>query len=195
MDKNEISFFVSAKTKPMADTNIKIIEELKAFLTIINSNSDLKVVFTEHPTDFTRKRKLTFERTILLILNMLKKSLSIEINDFFELVDDNVHCTKSAFSIQRKKLNASFFEHWNKLLVACFYHYYEEKVKKWKGFLLIAVDGSTSNLVKKEEVMSYFGVQVNQHVKIPMARIIKFYGVLHHLHWIIAIRQSRKIYY
>ena len=167
-----------AKTNPMVDTNIKIIEELKAYLMIIKSEIDLKVIFTENPTDFTRESKLNFECTIYLIMNMLKRSLSVEINDFFGLIAPNIKYTKAAFCLQRKKLNPLFFEFWNKLFVDSFYRHYGENVKKWKDLLLIAIDGSTTNLVNSAEVISHFGTQSNQFTKVPLARIIKYYDVL-----------------
>jgi len=47
----------------MVDTNIKIIGELKEFLNIINSNPKIKELFTEKSSNFSRNRKLTFNRT------------------------------------------------------------------------------------------------------------------------------------
>jgi hypothetical protein len=163
----------------MVEANIKIIEELKEFLRIINVDSELRELFTNKASDFTRNRKLTYNRTVFLIINMLKKSLSIEIQDFFEnCIPDKLSCTKSALSIQRKKLKPLFFEVWNGLLVDCFYNYYGDKIKKWNGFLLIAVDGSTINLVDKEQVKNHFGTHGNHLGEVPMAGIMKFYDVL-----------------
>jgi hypothetical protein len=71
---------------------------------------------------------------------MPKRSLAIEVREFFEQIEnESITCSKAAFTIQRKKLKSSFFEVWNKLLIDCFYHYYEENVKKWNNFLLIGV--------------------------------------------------------
>lgn len=163
----------------MIDANIKIIGELKEFLNVISSKPELKELFTGKPSDFSRNRKLTFDRTIFLIINMLKRSLAIEVREFFELIgNENISCSKAAFTIQRKKLKSSFFELWNKLLVDCFYNYYEENVKKWNNFLLIGVDGSTAYLFNKQEVKNYFGVQENQFTQTPIARVMKFYDVL-----------------
>ena len=166
----------------MVEANIKIVEELKEFLRIINTDSDLRKLFTNNATDFTRNRKLTYNRTVFMIINLLKQSLSIEIQNFFEhCISESLSCTKSALSIQRKKLKPLFFEVWNRLLVDCFYNYYGDKVKKWNGFLLIAVDGSTINLVDKEEVKNYFGTHGNHLKEVPMAGIMKFYDVLNRI--------------
>ena len=64
----------------MIDANINIIEDLKSFI----QESKNSRIFINGKKSFTKKRKLTFECTVLLIINMLKRSLSIEINEFFE---------------------------------------------------------------------------------------------------------------
>lgn len=163
----------------MVESNIKIIEELKEVLNIINTDLEIKKKFTESETDFTRDRKLTFNRTVFLIINMLKRSLAIEVQEFFEKgIDSPINCTKVALTIQRKKIKSSFFEVLNKQFTNSFYHFYGENVKKWKGFLVIAIDGSTACLFNKESVIAHFGCGKNQFTQTPLARVIKYYDVL-----------------
>lgn len=166
----------------MVAVNLKIIEELKSFLKLILSHTDLKEVCFERKQDFSRRRKLGFPETLLFMVNMIKRSLKIEIQDFLEYgLEHKISYTKMAFVLQRKKIKSVFFEVWNQLLVDCFYHYYQENLKKWNGFLLIAVDGSTAFLLDKPKVRDYFGVQKNQYLEVPMARIMKFYDVLNNI--------------
>lgn len=163
----------------MVEANIKIIQTLKEFLKMISTDSELKNCFVEKPTDFVRERKLTYERTIFLLINMLKRSISIELEDFFQTcISSTMSCTKSAFTLQRKKLKPKFFQVWNDLLVLCFYDLYGNAVKKWNGFILIAVDGSTLNLMNKEAVIAHFGTHGNHFAQVPMAGVLKFYDVL-----------------
>lgn len=163
----------------MVETNIKIITDLKAFLQLSYTDTDLKSCFVEKRTDFVRDRILTYQRTIFIVLNMLKKSISIELENFFEnCISGNCICTKSAFTLQRKKLKPLFFRVWNDLLVLCFYNYYESTLKKWNDFILIAVDGSTANLMNKESVKLHFETHGNHFSEVPMAGIMKFYDVL-----------------
>jgi len=163
----------------MVESNIKIIEELKEVLNIINTDSEIKKKFTESETDFTRDRKLTFNRTVFLIINILKRSLAIEVQEFFEKgIDSSINCTKAALTIQRKKIKSSFFEVLNKQFTNSFYHFYGENLKKWKGFLVIAIDGSTTCLFNKESVIAHFGCAKNQFTQTPLARVIKYYDVL-----------------
>lgn len=98
----------------MVAANVRIIEELKYFLEAVSKDPSLRKLVTETEKDFTRDRKLPLERIVGLIINMPKRSLSIEIQEFFEsLENDLAHCTKGAFCSQRSKLKALFFEVWN----------------------------------------------------------------------------------
>ncbi len=161
----------------MVHANLKIISELKLVLEEITTNKALLSLFISDPVDFSRKRKLTMQRLIGIIINMPKRSLSVELKDFFEILD-MAPVTKGGFSLQRSKLLPIFFQVWNKWLVKSFYSHYHSKINRWKGFRLLAVDGSTAYLVKKPEIVDYFGTQNNQHSNIPMARVLQAYDLL-----------------
>jgi hypothetical protein len=159
--------------------NLNIINELNLFLDEISKDEHLRELVVSSKQDFSRKRKLSMERVVGLIVNLPKRSLSIEIQEFFETLSmGSKGCTKGAFSLQRGKLNPLFFKVWNQCLVNNFYHYYGKKAKRWRGVIVQAVDCSTSYLLNKEEVKQYFGTQDNQHVSIPMARVMQVHDVL-----------------
>jgi hypothetical protein len=109
---------------------------------------------------------------------MPNRSLSIEFNDFFRLLIDSNPATKAVFTAQRVKLLPIFFQVWNCFLVDCFYKHHVAHIKYWRGFRLLAVDGSTANLINKEDIINYFGTQDNQYATAPMARIMQVYDVL-----------------
>jgi hypothetical protein len=163
----------------MVKANLRIIEELKSFLDTVCSEKELRDIFVNHPTDFSRQRKLTFQRIVGMLINLPKRSLSIELQEFFDTLDmSSQSVTKGAFSLQRSKLLPYFLEVWNTLLVDCFYYYYGDKIKRWQGFRLQAVDGSTAYLIDKPDVVEKFGTQDNQHSKIPMAQVMQLEDVL-----------------
>ncbi len=119
----------------MVEANVKIIEELKYFLFTVCSDPTIRKLVTQSEKDFTRDRKLTLERIASFIINMPKRSLSIEIQEFFYYLEkDLASSTKGVFSLQRTKLKPLFFEVWNKWPVDCFYHYYGDKVKRLRDF-------------------------------------------------------------
>lgn len=163
----------------MVEANVRIIEELKYFLEIVSNEAELRKAVTFSEKDFTRNRKLNLKRVVSLILNMPKRSLSIEVKEFFDSLEKGLEpSTKGAFSLQRGKLRALFFQAWNRCLVGSFYHHYGNNVKRWRGFRIQAVDGSTAYLLNKKEVVEYFGTQDNHCVSIPMARIMQVQDIL-----------------
>jgi hypothetical protein len=154
---------------------------LKAFLEEISSNEEKRELYTFKPGDFSRQRVFSFKCVVAFLINLPKRSLSIEVREFFEGLSVKINCTKSAISQQRGKLKPLFFQNWNDLLVSLFYHHYGEKVRRWRGFIVQAVDGSTAYLMNKAEVVEHFGTQENQHHGVPMARLMQVYDVLNEL--------------
>lgn len=163
----------------MVEANVKIIKELKNFLRLVAMDSDIRKLVTERENDFSRERKLPLEKIAGIIINMPKRSLSIELQEFFDSLGNGQEaCTKGAFSLQRAKLKPLFFQAWNKWLVDNFYIAYGEHIKRWRDFRLHAVDGSTLYLPNKKEIIDHFGTHGNQHGNVPMARVMQIYDVL-----------------
>lgn len=168
----------------MIEANIKIIEELKSFIEFVRTEPKIRQLFTNGEGAFSRDRKLPLPKVVTLISNFLKRSLSIELREFFDILEEpEKACTKSAFCLQRVKLKPDFFQLWNQNLVNGFYKHYGDNVKRWKGFRLLGVDGSTNYLYNKPELIDYFGTHTNQHaqVQIPMARIMQIQDVLNEI--------------
>ena len=167
---------------PMATSNVKIINELKKFMEDIPGIKSKKARYVYNPKAFTRRRKLTFTTLSLLILNGLKRSLSIEIQFFFEHFSQGLTCTKQAFSKQRTFMNPIFFHDWNRVLVDSFYYHYGNHIKRWKGFKLWAIDGSSVPLPQRDGLKEKFGCPTNQKGEsYPLARICALYDVLNQI--------------
>src|ERR1043165_398465 len=111
---------------------------MQAFLSMAHDRHELQQLFcADVSKDFTRQRKLSFQRLILLITRLCKRTLSLELEKFFkDLESAYAHepsslppsssllpCSVSAYSQQRKKLHPCFFRIWNKVLCDSFYHY------------------------------------------------------------------------
>jgi len=160
---------------------IKIISELKSFVSLVIENDDLLDRFRKSNKDFTRNRKLPFERLVLLIIKLCKKTLSIELEKFFEELGQSECCSVSAFTQQRMKLKASFFECWNRVLWSSYYHYSDTEVKRFKSFRIIAADGSNVSLINTPVLNTYFGGQSNQNSSFVQAKTFYYYDVLNEL--------------
>ena len=169
-------------TNTMAVSNVKIIIEMKKFLDNICNDSIQREQYVCSRQDFSRNRLLSFERIVLLLINSIKRSLSVEIMSFFEYFSKDDICTKQAFSKGRRKLKAVFFHDWNKALTNSFYFHYQNKYKRWKDFKLLSIDGSSVLLPDTEEIKNTYGCTVNQtNQGSPVARICTLYDVLNHL--------------
>jgi len=160
---------------------IKIISELKSFVSLIVQNDQGLDNFRKSNKDFTRNRKLPFERLVLLIVKLCKTTLSIELEKFFEELGDRNTCSVSAFTQQRIKLKASFFYWWNQVLCSSYFHYGGLDIKYWKGFRVIAADGSNVSLVNTPALNSHFGGASNQSCSFVQAKTFYHYDVLNQL--------------
>lgn len=161
---------------------IKIISELKSFVFQTVHNEEALDFFRKSEKDFTRNRKLPFERLVLLIAKLCKKTLSIELENFFGELGHRNTCSVSAFTQQRIKLKASFFFWWNKVLLNSYYHHAKpNQIKRWKGFRVVAADGSNVSLVNIPVLNSYFGGANNQNCSFVQAKTFYHYDVLNEL--------------
>lgn len=166
----------------MVEANIKILEELQFFLNAVAEDPGLRGLVTTHNGAFSRKRKLPLQHLVGILINQPKRSLCVELREFFDILNrSSCQCTKGAFSLQRVKLSPLFFHAWNKYLVEQFYHHYGTSVKRWRSFIVQAVDGSAVYLIRQQELAEYFGVQRNSATEVPMARAIQVQDVLNGL--------------
>lgn len=114
---------------------------------------------------------------------MLTKSLQKELNNFFAKLSNKdyniLEVTKGALTQARAKLKHGVFIELSDLSVKEFYN--NENYRKWRGYRLLAVDGSTSNLPSHPSIKTDFGSSFTgckQSVETSMARISLLYDVL-----------------
>ena len=168
----------------MFEVNVKIIAYLKAFLTSCASDPSLLDVMRNSDQAFTRDRKLSFCRLVLFICKLGKKTLSVELDQFFNAdLQQPDTCSVSAYCTQRKKLAFWFFSIWNDVLCLAFYHFgaSAQAVKTWRGRRLIAVDGSKVSLIATKALKAKFGGQSNRHDSFCGAQAIVQFDVLNKL--------------
>lgn len=165
----------------MFDVNVKIITELKNFITIVAGNREILEKFSISDRNFIRTRKLPFARLVLLITKLCKKTLSIELEKFFEEMGCPMNCSISAFTQQRLKLKPVFFYWWNMVLWGSYYLHYGNAVRRWKGYRIVAADGSSISLVNNPALSLHFGGQSNQQTNFVLAKTFYHYDVLNEL--------------
>jgi hypothetical protein len=114
---------------------------------------------------------------------MLRKSLSIEIDNFvnsLKLGTPNKF-SKSAFVQARMKIKPTVFKHLSQTLITEFYTDNDLVVKKWKGFRVLAIDGSRITLPITKELKQLYGETKNQsNTGVVQARCSILFDVENH---------------
>lgn len=108
----------------------------QSLLNSIQFLTDYKRDYSRHPeTDYTRNRKIPFDKTIAAVLSFRGGTLTNDLLDFFGL--DKSIPSSSAFIQQRAKITPVAFE-------KLFEHFTQSVCgeKLYKGYRLLAVDGS-----------------------------------------------------
>ncbi len=142
-----------------------LIKEIKSELT--------KQEFLERPIikrakDFTRTRILTFTLLILFLINLVKRAVQDELDEYFKLLTGSEYAervvTKSAITRARRKIKHEAFIELNEVQINYFYEHYP--IVDWRDFRLLAIDGSMSDLPddnKKNEIGQHFGYWKSRH--------------------------------
>ena len=165
----------------MVSANIEIINDLNEFFQNTMSDKETKMRYVNKATDFTRKRSLSFSRMVALHINLLKRSLSVELESFFSHIS-SATVTKSAFCQQRRKLKPVFFQDWNDILISSYYRNTRRQERRWRGFRIFAIDGTKLSLPNTRALRQHFGYSTNQHgIKSATARASVLYDVLNKL--------------
>jgi len=160
----------------MNSCNVLILQDLQNFFTHAIQNPQPYVLVKG---GFSRTRKINFERVVLFILSLVKRSLSVELRLFFTRIGELEDlCSKSAFCQARQKLSSQFFKDWNDCLVCSFYLRKKDQVKRWKGFRLCGIDGSDILLPKYEGLAAHFGQKKHRFGSKTMAKIVCCYDLL-----------------
>lgn len=131
--------------------------------------------------DFSRERCLSFATVVMFLLNMIKRALQDELDEFFKLLEAGQVArrvvTKSAFSQARQKLNYTAFVELNQEQVSYFYQHFEPQ--RWQGLRLLAMDGSMVTLPNTAAICAHFGVwRPAAGGECPKARVSQLFDVL-----------------
>jgi hypothetical protein len=130
--------------------------------------------------DFTRTRILHLERVVWLNITLLKCTLCVELDRFFDwLGTGEFSPTKSALVQARQKLLPKFFKDMFMFGVSLFYKCF--KAKRWKGMRLWAADGTGFRLPDEGWLGEEFGWHGNQHDRVPSTRLLCHYDLLNEL--------------
>jgi hypothetical protein len=127
-------------------------------------------------TYFTRRSKMSFNDIINIILNCHKKTLQLELDDYFEKVKEvNMELSKQAFSEARQKISPRAFIILNDDVVKLVYR--DDDFNKFRGYRLCAIDGTTLELHNSEELRNVYESAENGITKTARARVSGLYDI------------------
>lgn len=119
-------------------------------------DDDIKEFARINKNSFTRNRKMCYEDFMLLLLGRKGLTTTMELNNFFKDQDRREDIvSKQAFSKQRNNLNPEVFVELNNRYVK---RVYEDvpNLKKYKGYILTAIDGSQIEIPNVERLKEEF---------------------------------------
>lgn len=144
--QGDVQKVLSVKTR----TFEKIVRLTKELITCVG----FKERSRKKETDFTRKRKMSFDELILFMLNSYKCSTQSALRRFFTDICKKVLMKQQSFSEARKKISVSAFIEIFKLSVDVLL---EDCRLTWHGYRLCAIDGSKIALPSAKTLLKYYG--------------------------------------
>jgi len=134
---------------------------------------------------FSRERKLTFDKMMTMIIKKSNKSIQNSLNDMQLDLGEDVSISNSAYTQARAKLNYTAFQEYAKLAEEMFYK--DGEYARFKGFRVLAIDGSTITLPDSKDIRKEFNpMQVRCQIEgfkkeVPQARVSVLYDVLNNI--------------
>jgi hypothetical protein len=166
----------------MAPSNVRVISRFIDLIETVSRTASLRSLVLTDSKAFSRHRKLSFNTVTYLILNLLKKSLQVELKLFFSQLQIPVEqqFTKGAFSQRRHQINSGWFKYLLEYLGTIYYEL-GDHVQLWNGYKLLAIDGSTAFLISSQEANSVYKGARNKYGSYPLCRFMKMYDVLNNI--------------
>ena len=168
----------------MSNNSILIIKKLRDVIFSKEIISDYRMK-EQH---FTRNRKQPFCRVLLFMLNLLRKSMVIEIDNFLQHLNSKLdlqrvdNFTSSAFVQKRKKIKPEVFNYLSSVITDNYYVKTNQNIKRFNGFRVLAVDGSKITLPYTQELKLFYGESKNQtNTSIVQGMSSVLYDVLNRL--------------
>ena len=119
-----------------------------------------------------------FKDTLLFMMNMVKKTLQVELNKFLEeILDKTELISKQAYSEARKKIKPEAFIELNNNVINGLYRDVED-LELWNGYRLCAIDGTVLEIPNTEKLRKEFGASKNQSGEVARAKASCIYDVL-----------------
>jgi hypothetical protein len=123
--------------------------------------------------DFSRDRKMPFKKLMWFMLSLVKESSQNALERFFPKIKEAIHMSQQAFSLARQKVK---WEAFHELFQASVRGSYNERIKDWRGYLLMAIDSSHITLPRDGTLREYYGA-VGHELRAATARASLLYDI------------------
>jgi hypothetical protein len=111
--------------------------------------------------DFGRDRKMPFKKLMWFMFSMVKESSQNALERFFPRIQEAIHMSRQVFSLTRQKVK---WETFRELFQASVQKSYNETIKDYRGWLLLAIDGSHISLPPESALREYYGERTRRDV-------------------------------
>lgn len=143
-------------TKKQKVKEMETYEKIDNYSNNLGSDEMLKIGRL-NPNAFTRKGKMGFKKMGYFILNKRGVTLSMEIDNFKDVIGDEWEkVTESAICQQRKNFNPEVFKELNRRYIIDTYDNPKD-YKTYKGYLVFAIDGMDIELPNVPKLREEFG--------------------------------------
>ena len=130
---------------------------------------------------FTRERKMGFKDFIWYLTFQKGRTTSMELDEYLKNKNGTyeISISKQAFSKQRINLKTQIFIDIYKDYLIDFYENYPEEIKTYKGYYILAIDGSMFEIPNTKELREEFKTQKNSsgHRESARARVSGIYDI------------------
>ncbi|MEA3513421.1 MAG: hypothetical protein U9R37_07440, partial [Campylobacterota bacterium] len=138
-----------------------MLKKTAEFSGVLNKKIKNSKFKNKHKTNrkyFTRKGKLGFSKIMTMIIKKSNKSIQNSLNDMQLDINDDCTITNSAYTQARAKLNYTAFKEFANDTANFFYQ--DDEYNKYKGFRILAVDGSVVILPNSDDIKKEFNPTV-----------------------------------
>jgi hypothetical protein len=109
---------------------------------------------------------MPFRKLMYFMLGMVKESAQNALERFFPQIKEAIRMSQQAFILARQKVTREAFR---ELFQASVRGSYNETIKDYRGYLLLAIDGSHMSLPPDVALREYYGA-VGHELKAATAR-------------------------
>lgn len=158
-------------------------KRFQKFSDLLNDSKLINYARINGSHTFCRKRKMPLKDMLLCCLSKKGLTTAFELRNYFKEKEEvSMQLSVQGYLQQRKRLNPEIFSYLNREYLMDFYC--SDEPNLWKGYLLLAIDGSKAEVPNSKENREVFGNSSNQHSKTGCVRALVsgMYDILNHFY-------------